>query len=96
MDKVTLCLEQDGRVRSAAWYRHPPEGAVTVERAQLPKGDVTQYRYVDGTFIHDPLPVEPEIEQPAQTAEERIAALEAQSAMLTDCLLEMSEIVYGE
>lgn len=27
--------------------------------------------------------------------EERIAELEAQNAMLTECLLEMSEIVYG-
>ena len=29
------------------------------------------------------------------TAEERIAALEAENAMLMECLLEMSEIVYA-
>lgn len=32
---------------------------------------------------------------PAQTQEDRIAALEKENAMLTECLLEMSEIVYA-
>lgn len=31
----------------------------------------------------------------APTQEERIAALEAENAMLTECLLEMSEIIYA-
>ena len=92
-DQVVLRLGEDGRVLQAAWYKAPPEGAVIVTREALPQGDVTQYRYASGAFVYDPLPEEPEL--PAQTAEERIAALEAQNAMLTDCLLEMSEIVYG-
>lgn len=33
--------------------------------------------------------------EPSPTDKERIAQLEAQNAMLTECLLEMSEIVYG-
>lgn len=34
-------------------------------------------------------------EQPEPTDKDRIAALEAENAMLMECLLEMSEIVYA-
>lgn len=37
----------------------------------------------------------PESETPAPTAEEQIAALQEQNKMLTQCVLEMSEIVYA-
>lgn len=93
-DQRVIALGDDGRVLHAAWYRVPPAGAVIVPRSALPEGDVTQYRYVNGEFVHDPM-TEPEPEPDTQTAEERIAALETQNAMLTECLLEMSEIVYG-
>ena len=93
-DERALILQSDGRVLHAAWYRHPPENAVIVPRDALPEGDVSQYRYEGGAFVYDPLP-EPEPEPEEPTAQERIAALEQQNALLTECLLEMSEIVYG-
>lgn len=74
-DKLVLMLGDDGRVLGAAWYRTPPDGAVIVPREALPEGNVTQYRYEGGAFVHDPLP-EPEPETPEPTAEERITALE--------------------
>ena len=94
MDRqIVLRLSDDGRVLGAAWYRVPPAGAVTVPRELLPEGDVTQYRYEGGTFVYDPLPETPE---PVETTvPERVAELERQNAMLTECLLEMSGIVYG-
>ena len=42
---------------------------------ELPDGDITEYRYVNGEYVHDPLPVPEEEHQPTQ--EERITALEA-------------------
>ena len=51
------------------------------------------YKYVDGAIIHDPLPGEDENDDP--TVDDRVAQLEAQNAMLMECLLEMSEIVYA-
>ena len=36
-----------------------------------------------------------EMPEPEPTPEERMAALEAQNQMLTQCLMEMSQIVYA-
>ena len=91
MDKehAALRLDADGRVLGAAWHRTQPEGAVIIRRDELPEGDVTQ----GGAFVYDPLPETPE---PVETTmPERVAELERQNAMLTECLLEMSGIVYG-
>lgn len=52
---------------------HPPEGAVLVD--SLPDGDVTEYLYVDGAYVHNPLP-EPEPVEPEPTLEERVTVLE--------------------
>ena len=69
---IVLNLDDSGRVLSAARYAKAPEGAFFVEEADLPGGDLYEYRYVDGTFVHDPLPVEAEPEQD----EDRVTALE--------------------
>lgn len=55
--KYALNLAEDGRVLSVTFAKFAPADAAAVE--ELPEGDVSQYRYVDGSFIHDPLP-EPE------------------------------------
>ena len=95
MDKqIALRLSDDGRVLGAAWYRVPPAGAVTVPRELLPEGDVTQYRYEGGAFVHDPLP-DPEPEAPAPTAEERIAALEQLAAEQDAALIELAALIGG-
>lgn len=91
---IVLGLAEDGRVLHAAWYRTPPAGAVIVPREALPEGDVTQYRYVDGVFVHDPLPT-PEPEAPAPTAEERIAALEQMEAEQDAALIELAALIGG-
>lgn len=74
-----LNLAEDGRVLSATYPEYAPDDAVKVE--ELPEGDISDYRYVEGEFVHDPLPepVEPEA-QP--TPEERIAELEEALALL--------------
>lgn len=53
--KYALNLAEDGRILSVTYEQYAPADAVLVE--ELPEGDVTEYRYVDGAFVHDPVPV---------------------------------------
>lgn len=66
--KYALNLAEDKRILSA-WKVLPNgnyNGMPTVK--ELPDGDISEYRYIDGQYIHDPLPkpepVEP-VEEPS-------------------------------
>lgn len=61
-----LNLDTDGRILSATFEEYAPPEQPRVEI--LPDGDVSDYRYVDGEYVYDPLPKpEPEPEpQPQQ------------------------------
>lgn len=83
--KYALNLADDGRILSVTYDQYAPIDAVMVEA--LPEGNVADYRYVDGVFIHDPLPVENLDEQPTQI--DRIEAQLVYTAMMTDTLLEV-------
>ena len=81
-----LNLNKENRILSACVVL--PNGDYTgyeiVDR--LPDGDITDYLYVNGEYLHSPLPVEPVIEQPTQ-----LDIIEAQimyTAMITGTLLE--------
>ena len=58
--KYALNLGADGRVLSATYPRYAPADAVQVE--ELPEGNLADYVYRDGAFVHEPLP---EPDQPA-------------------------------
>lgn len=73
MSKYALNLAADGRILSVTFAQYAAEGAVLVE--ELPEGNVADYLYQDGSYVHDPLP-EPE---PAEPSEEDDTA-----AMLVD------------
>ena len=81
---VVLNLGQDGRVLSAALQETVPNGTVVTEK--LPEGDITQYRYLEGTVVHDPLPQQ---DQPIPTQMDRLEAQLVYTAMMTDTLLEV-------
>lgn len=51
-----LNLGPDGRVLSATLSQFAPEGQPRVEA--LPAGDLSEYRYGEDGFIHDPVKVE--------------------------------------
>lgn len=55
-----LNLAEDGRVLSVTLDKYGAEGQPRV--TEFPEDDVSQYRYVDGEFIYDPLPAPPEPE----------------------------------
>ena len=59
-----------------------------------------RYKLVDGEAVEcteEEIAEQEEMNQPVQqpTADDRIAALEAENAMLMECILEMSEIIYA-
>lgn len=70
--RYALNLAEDGRILSVTFEKYAPADAVIVET--LPDGDVSEYRYVNGEFIYDPLP-EPEQPEPEATADDVLNAL---------------------
>lgn len=49
-----LNLVEDGRILSATYPQYAPADAVIVD--VLPEGDISDYLYVDGQYVYDPLP----------------------------------------
>jgi hypothetical protein len=78
---------ETGRILSACYILENNDytGIPIVET--LPEGDISEYLYVNGEYIHSPLPVEPVIPKPTQ-----LDVIEAQvmyTAMMTDTMLEV-------
>lgn len=69
-----LNLADDGRILSVTLDRFAPPEQPRVET--LPDGDVTEYRYVDGEYVYDPLPEPEQPEEQKPSHEERITTLE--------------------
>lgn len=78
-----LNLGADGRVLSATLPEYAPHGTMV---EALPEGDISEYRYVDGEYVHDPLPVEEPVSTPTQL--DRVEAQTMYTALMTDTLLE--------
>jgi hypothetical protein len=70
--KYALNLAEDGRILSVTYEKYAPKDAVLVD--ELPEGNIADYLYRDGEYVHDPLPkpVEPEREP---TTEELLNAI---------------------
>lgn len=84
-----LNLDFDNRILSVTFDEYAPEEQPRVET--LPEGDVSDYKYVDGEFVYEPLP-KPEPPEPMPTLEERTAQNEADIAfiaMMADINLEV-------
>ena len=83
--KYALNLSADGRILSATFAKYAPAGAVLVD--ELPEGNIADYRYENGAYFHDPLPVVEPVEQPTQL--DLIEAQVTYTALMTDTLLEV-------
>lgn len=61
-----LNIAEDGRILSATYEKYAAEGMPVVD--SLPTGktieenDISNYKYIDGEFVYDPLPKPPEPE----------------------------------
>jgi hypothetical protein len=82
--KYVLNLADDGRVLSVGEQLYIPENATVVE--SFPDGDLYEYRYINGEFVHDALPVEIIVEKPSQL--DIIEAQVTYTAIMTNTLLE--------
>ncbi|MBQ5658680.1 MAG: hypothetical protein IIV02_04020 [Peptococcaceae bacterium] len=71
MRKYALNLADDGRILSATFEEYASEGMPIVDA--LPDGNITDYLYVDGAYIYEPLPV-PEPIEVEPTADEQLRA----------------------
>jgi hypothetical protein len=81
--KYALNLAEDGRILSATYEQFATADSVIVDG--LPEGNIADYKYISGQYVHDPLPV-PE-ETPSQL--DIIEAQVTYTAMMTDTLLEV-------
>lgn len=80
------------------------EDGIEIDRSICPENffsefDTNKFLYQNGEITENPdyVPPEPEPEpEPTPSLEEQISELKEQNQMLTDCILEMSEIIYGE
>lgn len=80
-----LKLAEGGRILHITYEKYASRGMPIVE--SFPEGNTYEYRYVDGEYIHDPLPpreVEPTVTEP--TMLERIATLEADAIETREAL----------
>ena len=83
--KYALNLSADGRILSATFAKYAPAGAVLVD--ELPEGNIADYRYENGVYVYDPVPVVEPVEQPTQL--DLIEAQVTYTALMTDTLLEV-------
>ena len=83
--KYALNLSSDGRIMSATFEKYAPAGAVLVD--ELPEGNIADYRYENGAYVYDPVPVVEPVEQPTQL--DLIEAQVTYTALMTDTLLEV-------
>lgn len=67
-----LNLAEDNRILSATFEQYATEDMPKAET--LPDGDITDYLYVDGQYVYDPLP-EPEPTPTEPTADEVLDVL---------------------
>lgn len=67
-----LNLDTDGRILSATFEEYATEDMPKAET--LPDGDITDYLYVDGVYVYEPLP-EPEPTPTEPTADEVLDVL---------------------
>ena len=75
-----LNLAPDGRVLSVTYSKYAPEDAPRVDA--LPDGDLYEYIFVGGEFIHEPRPPEEIPEVPS--LEEQVAELREALEMILE------------
>ena len=83
--RYALNLDKDGRILSATFEEYAAADAVIVD--ELPEGDISDYLYINGKYVHEPLLKPDPAEIPSQL--DRIEAQITYTAMITDTLLEV-------
>ena len=84
-----LYLDENQRVLCATYDKYAPDNP-KVEK--LPDGDISDYRYIYGEYIYDPLPLPAPVETQPTQLEQRVAALESAN---DDIILMMADLIGG-
>ena len=84
MSKYALAIAEDNRIIYATFDKYAGNNTVLVD--SLPDGDISDYLYIDGAFVYDPLPEPDPTQEPSQL--DRVEAQAVYTAMMTDPLLE--------
>ncbi len=61
----------------------------------LPDGDISDYRYVEGEYVYDPLPKESEPIDEVTLIRAQVQALSDRNDFMEDCIAEMAMLVYA-
>lgn len=69
---LNLDAEDGNRILSCTFDEYAPENQPRV--TQIPDDNIADYKYIDGEYVHDPLPAPPEPE-PVETADDVLNAL---------------------
>lgn len=77
--KYALNLDVNSRILSVTFEKYAPKDAVKVD--YLPEGNIADYKYINGEFVHDPLPVIEVEEKPSQL--DRVESQIAYLAIMT-------------
>ena len=86
MSKYAIAVAEDNRIIYATFDKYAGDNTVIVD--SIPDGDITDYLYVNGEFVYDPLPKhDPATDEPSQL--DRVEAQVTYTAMMTDTLLEV-------
>lgn len=54
MSKFALNIAEDGRILSATFEEFAYGNTTLVDK--LPEGDIYEYKYINGEYVHDPIP----------------------------------------
>lgn len=77
--RYALNLNEGKRILSVTFDKYAPENQPRVET--LPEGNVSDYKFENGKYVYDPLPV-PEEPEPGPTLEQRVEQTEADIAFI--------------
>ena len=82
--RYALNLDENGRVLSATFEKYAVENMPLVDT--LPEGDIYEYRYQNGEYIHDPLPKPEEPTEKPVSLESRVETLEMDNVEMKEAL----------
>ena len=82
--KYALNLSNENRILSATFEKYAPKDAILI--GALPEGNITDYLYINGEYVYEPISVEELEEKPLQL--DLIEAQVTYTVMIADTLLE--------
>ncbi len=84
---------ETSRILSATEDQYGAEGQPRV--AVLPEDDISDYLFIAGEYVYDPLPRDPEQPDELTLLRAQVRALSDRNEFMEDCIAEMAMLVYS-